>query len=393
MQVFVPHVGWMWFEREDEVAEILYRGHFEALEQAFLWLYLRPGDRALDCGAHAGLYSRLMALLVEDSGQVRAFEPDPGTRLLWEKNLANAGGAKAVLHPFGLWDCEKHLRFARESEGMSAHNTILLSEENAGGADEIHVKSLDGLPDVSEGAPWQFVKIDCEGAEPNIVRGANTLLQAGRFSVLMIEFNEHNLQRMNSSTRNLWETIEGTGYALHRFDPETRQLTPASYKGEIWYENLFACRDVDAINQRIRGAEAANIAVADDLLQRARACDCLKELEELGTYKGRAELAESHQRWALNTEKNLAACKEALAASDEQRVKHEAAIGQLQSSVESLQEAHQKTKTELAANQEQLQKTCHALNAQRDVRRQLQARLDRITSSRLVRLINRIRKV
>jgi hypothetical protein len=35
-EVFVPHVGWLTHAPDDEVAQLLREGHFEAAEQAFL---------------------------------------------------------------------------------------------------------------------------------------------------------------------------------------------------------------------------------------------------------------------------------------------------------------------------------------------------------------------
>ena len=58
-EVYVPHIGWLTYEDGDDVAELLNRGWFDYREQAFLWVFLRPGDRFLDCGAHVGLFSVL----------------------------------------------------------------------------------------------------------------------------------------------------------------------------------------------------------------------------------------------------------------------------------------------------------------------------------------------
>jgi FkbM family methyltransferase len=330
VKTFVPHLGWMFFPVGDEVCKILYQGHFEASEQALLWLYLRPGDRALDCGAHVGLYSRLMAQLVGSTGCVRSFEPDSATRQLWEANLKGISQPVAICHPFGLWSCDQNLDLVSEGEGMSSHNFVVVD----GGPPNqsrhtIQVKSLDTLPEVNDGSPWHFAKIDCEGAEAEILRGAETLLQSGSVSLLMIEFNEHNLRRQGSSTKGLWEQIETLGFSLSRFSPGSRQLVPAVYEGEIWYENLFACRDAEAINLRLGQAPTGNVEVANDLLQRAQACSQFKELEELNTYKEQAALAKSHQGWALRTEANLITCegvKEELVKQLEQQAKQREAL-------------------------------------------------------------------
>src|SRR5271168_2740902 len=86
-EVYVPHAGWLRYVREDEVAGFLAEGWFEYREQAFLWLYLRPGDVFLDCGAHVGLHSVVAGRAIDGRGTVIALEPHEESASLLEQNL------------------------------------------------------------------------------------------------------------------------------------------------------------------------------------------------------------------------------------------------------------------------------------------------------------------
>src|ERR1035437_4961195 len=76
-ELYVPHAGWFRHEPDDEVARFLSEEWFEYKEQAFLWLYLRPGDTFLDGGAHVGLYSVVAGRALNNSGTIVAVEPHP----------------------------------------------------------------------------------------------------------------------------------------------------------------------------------------------------------------------------------------------------------------------------------------------------------------------------
>lgn len=86
-ELYVPHAGWLRYEPDDEVARFLAEGWFEYKEQAFLWLYLRPGDTFLDGGAHAGLYSVVAGRAMNHRGSIVAVEPHPGSASLLQQNL------------------------------------------------------------------------------------------------------------------------------------------------------------------------------------------------------------------------------------------------------------------------------------------------------------------
>src|SRR5437867_7853584 len=86
-ELYVPHIGWLEYPQQDDVARFLREGWFEYDIQAFLFLYLRDGDAFIDCGAHAGLYSVLAGRLTGPKGCLISIEPNPATYSLLERNL------------------------------------------------------------------------------------------------------------------------------------------------------------------------------------------------------------------------------------------------------------------------------------------------------------------
>lgn len=161
---------------------------FDAVEKGML----KPGDLALDAGAHQGLYALIMARKVGSSGRVLAFEP-----------------------------VERHYRFLQANAAINCPNietfrsafsdyTGLASFDQAGSriaegvSEKVQCFKLDDLsiqPD--------FMKIDIEGAEVLFFRGAKRTIKDHRPN-FVVEFH-HNVLG-DGGFDDLMNAVDWTGY-------------------------------------------------------------------------------------------------------------------------------------------------------------------------------------
>lgn len=299
-RAYIPHAGWLSHAPADEVISLLRQGYFEAAEQAFFWLYLRPGDWFFDCGAHVGLYSAVASRATGGQCHVFALEPSEATARLLESNIAASDLRGARVFRSALWREPGHVSFVDEPQERSAYSRIAFQDRP--GSRTVPAITLDELAALSGAQEIALAKLDVEGAEPEALEGARGSLARGLFSVLMIEFTEANLQQRGMSTVQLASIVEGFGYRLHELSRETLQLAPVHVDGPVWFRNLFAVRDLDPVNRRLAAADEAHVEIARDILGRAAACDRFRELEELDTTRA---MAESNKQWALNVEELL----------------------------------------------------------------------------------------
>jgi FkbM family methyltransferase len=287
-ETYVPHVGWLSHEPGDDVALFLRQGHFEALEQAFLFLYLREGDRFLDCGAHVGLFSVLAGKLIGPSGAIAALEPNPANVGQLRRNLDNNRIPNVRIFEKAAWSNEGSLKFPKPLPGKSAYGVVQqpdFTEESISVPGTTLARVLDEMK-------WDradFVKVDTEGAEREVLRGAEAAIREGGLPLVMIEFTENNLLRAGDSTEKLFRFVEDLGYQLHRFDAEKFRLERAVWTGPIWYENLFAVRDAAAINARLAEAPTERKRLACDLIARARAWAAASDNVSLELLRHQAE--------------------------------------------------------------------------------------------------------
>lgn len=131
---------------------------------------------AVDVGAHAGLWSRVMAL---DFATVVAFEPVPEHAACWRHNLADAWNA--TLHQVALGDRRGTVALHTRTPGSSGDTSVARDGQEPNAAAEATMALLDdfALPAVD------FLKIDCEGYELFVLRGGEETIRRCRPTVIV----------------------------------------------------------------------------------------------------------------------------------------------------------------------------------------------------------------
>lgn len=209
---------------------VLYYGLADHMEMRFLLHYLRPGDGFVDVGANVGVYSLLASSI--EGVHVLGFEP---STLAYGRALENL-----AMNPVG-----DRLRFVNRAVGAApgtaaltvgrdALNTIVEGNElHAEEAEPVEVVSLDTYLDGVTFPPVAMLKVDVEGFELEVLRGARRLI-AAHSPALLVEVNDGaGLQAM----------LDDLGYSCWCYDPEQHSLEPST-PGQHIRGNIIALRDV-----------------------------------------------------------------------------------------------------------------------------------------------------
>lgn len=175
-------IGTFWFDRRDVLLTPFIRsqGVWEADLMKLMTRTLRPGDVVVDVGANVGFHTVLASRLVGATGRVYALEPMPWTLALLRANLARHECANVEVLPVAATDTGGSMRLAfREDELSSA------GLRNGEAGVDVETARLD---DVLPGVVASFVKVDVEGAEPAVLRGARGLLERSGQALVVVEF-------------------------------------------------------------------------------------------------------------------------------------------------------------------------------------------------------------
>jgi len=181
-KVFIKQINGVNFEIDLEQiidSSLYFSGTFESLEESIIETLLMPGMVAMDIGANFGYHTFRMARRVQDSGMVYAFEP---TEWAFEKLQRNASiNAFNNIRYFkvGLGDMDNpKVRICFQS-------SYRLDGTKVNAAEEINVVKLDTFCKQSGIQKVDFIKLDVDGYEGKVVRGAYETLRSSRPIVLM----------------------------------------------------------------------------------------------------------------------------------------------------------------------------------------------------------------
>jgi FkbM family methyltransferase len=193
------------------------RGHYELDEVRYMRSVLESGDTAIDAGAHIGFFTVQMASIVGPGGRVYAFEPfDRNADLLERSIQENRFADRIIFHraAVGAVSGTATLTFAVET--LNTGGAYLLREGTPALAgnrtQDVAVVALDDLP---IRRPVRFIKMDVEGAEPLVMKGAARLLQADR-PVVLSELHPTQLERASGTTGDAFlSAMRALGYRAH----------------------------------------------------------------------------------------------------------------------------------------------------------------------------------
>jgi FkbM family methyltransferase len=163
----------------DLFGESWYGPNHELLSIEYEWIKangIRPGDVVVDCGANHGFSTTLFAKWTGPNGRVHALEPLSHNMAILKKNLRLNGITNAVTHQAAAGACSGNV-------AISDHpNAAIVA--NPKGNRRTEQVTLVALDDVMRTESVSFLKVDVEGYELEVLKGARRILsQAPRLAV------------------------------------------------------------------------------------------------------------------------------------------------------------------------------------------------------------------
>ena len=188
----------------------------------------KEGDIVIDIGAHIGLYTIIASKRVGANGKVVAIEANPSNFELLNRNIKVNQLTNIISLNNAVYSKETKLKLYLPGEelGHTTYNTVMSDRaKNEDKFVEVSANTLDYLLQLKEITDVNWVKIDVEGAEFEVLKGAHNLLLNSRNIVILVEAhgspNDYRLKleefiRSYNLKIEFEKIYENTGYIIIR---------------------------------------------------------------------------------------------------------------------------------------------------------------------------------
>jgi FkbM family methyltransferase len=204
---------------------------YDALQVIWLSTHLREGDIALDIGAYCGAYSILMAARCGQGGQVVAFEPDPYARELLLENIGlNPGIKRPTIENCACSDeIGQATLFSRKGNSQSSLARSAVEFCPTHHSEEIRVSTvtLDSYLSERHLSGPRCVKIDAEGAEIRILKGATRVLASDAH--IVCELHPYAWHAFDNTLAELKQLAAASGRRIRYLDQDAAIEDRAEY--------------------------------------------------------------------------------------------------------------------------------------------------------------------
>jgi FkbM family methyltransferase len=187
-----------------------------------------------DVGANVGAMS-VVASSTGRASRIFAFEPSHRYCSAWHTNMALNGVENATLIQAAVGDRCDRIDF-RVDPAMPLHGRIDVGViYPTKQTQRVQMITLDAICEIGAIDSISLLKVDVEGAEPLVIRGARELLRNRLIKSILFEFIVEFIEDLDEDPHDLVRALTEAGFALHAIASDGaigRQLDPSAVVDE-----------------------------------------------------------------------------------------------------------------------------------------------------------------
>lgn len=187
------------FYGNGDIGEILYHAFWDKMFLAELNSikdFVKKGDTVIDIGGNLGFFVLILSELVGNSGKIYSFEPSKqlNQKLASTIKINNLKNVSVVNLALGDSEGSTTLHYNPKQSGLSS---IVSDLENNSLSEEIKITTLDKFAQNISGRV-SFIKIDTEGFEPKVLKGAKQLIKRDKPTIYIELGGDHQITSAES---------------------------------------------------------------------------------------------------------------------------------------------------------------------------------------------------
>ena len=222
--------------------------------------FIKPGDAAIDIGAHSGDSSIPMAIAAGPDGTVFSFEPNPYVFPILEKN-ANLNTELTNIVPLNYAATQHYGEFECQYGDSGYCNGGIhegISKWKHGSAFKVNVKGVNVTDWIINNYPdrfpaIQFIKIDTEGHDLIVLKSLIKIIKSNK-PYIKTEVNKHT---PDTHRKEMFHLLNENGYSIHLVLSDDRLQGQLLNENDIRIKNHFDifCIPSKQRQHKLRGKE------------------------------------------------------------------------------------------------------------------------------------------
>ncbi len=210
--------------------------------------FLRENDLFVDIGANVGVYAVLASAVKKAKSIAVEPIPEPFQNLINNLKINKIENIVEALN-LGLGDEDAELMFTKN---LDCENRIAVASDKESECIKVPVKTLDEI--IKTRNPI-MLKIDVEGYEEKVLKGAKQILQRDSLKVLIVEL--HNLGgKYSIDDKNNHDMLLGLKFQPYDYIPELRELR---LRDTFAFHNTIYVRDAAFVQKRLSTADKIKV--------------------------------------------------------------------------------------------------------------------------------------
>ncbi len=220
-------VPFIYDHASDGCAQAYITPYYEYSVQEFLKKKLQKGAIFIDVGANSGTESLVAA---KTGCTVYAFEPTVSVfNLLAATVLLNTVRFKMYVYCIAVAEKDGFVSFFTQRQGKALLNSTKKPKNSETVEHKVASRALDSFIQEKQIPYVDVLKIDVEGAELSVLKGAQKSLRTGKIKAIIWESNMQATPEERQKTRNY---LSNFGYTHHYFDPKIKKIIEWNFQDD-----------------------------------------------------------------------------------------------------------------------------------------------------------------
>jgi FkbM family methyltransferase len=223
-------------------------------EKKIMEYIVQNSKTIIEVGANTGQYLEQLTKLIEQYKKevsIHTFEPAIHTFKILKENFKNYKNIQC--YSIALSNTTGKAMFYQTEQLGEMSSLIQRTKESYQDHYEVELNTIDNL--FGNLPTIDFIKIDTEGNDFNVLKGASNLLEQEKIKYIQFEYGD-NWRFAGSSLINCIEFLEKYNYQVFLIRPDgLYKLDYTKWKEFYSFANFFACRksELPAIQAMIKG--------------------------------------------------------------------------------------------------------------------------------------------